>query len=37
MLKRDFETIAKWGLLWEQEARALCLAIGRTPKECGTE
>jgi hypothetical protein len=37
MLRRDWETIARWGLEWEREARALCLAIGRTPQECGTD
>jgi hypothetical protein len=37
MLRRDWETIARWGMEWEREARAMCLALGLTKKDCGAE
>jgi hypothetical protein len=37
MLRRDWDAIARWGLEWEREGRAMCLALGRAPGECWTE
>jgi hypothetical protein len=35
VLRQDWDAIARWGLSWEQEGRAMCLALGRGKKECG--